>query len=203
MAGDRGPTRRQQQVLEFIQRHVARHGVPPTVREIGAGLGLASTNAVAGHLKALVRRGSLDKVPHQSRGLRAGTTPARGTVPILGRIAAGRPIYAEENLEGALIADPFLVRDGAETFVLRVEGESMTGDGILPGDYIFVRRQPTAEPGQIVVALIDDEATVKRFDPGPGRVRLLPSNPAFPPIEVTAAQRLELLGVVTGVFRRV
>ena len=198
----RAPTRRQQQVLDFIQRHVARQGVPPTVREIGAGLGLASTNAVAGHLKALVRLGALDKVPRKSRGLRSGTMPAPGTVPILGRIAAGRPIYAQENLEGALIADPFLVRDGAETFVLRVEGESMTGDGILPGDYIFVRRQPTAEPGQIVVALIDDEATVKRFAPGADCVRLLASNPAFPPIEVTGTQRFEVLGVVTGVFRR-
>jgi repressor LexA len=234
---DRGPgglTRRQQQVLDFVTDSTARTGVPPTVREIGEALGLASTNAVAGHLKALIRAGALGKLPRKSRGLRVGMENRDsphfrtnrenrdsphfrtkmgavpifpvfpGTIPIVGRIAAGLPILAAENLEGTLVADPFLVRDPAETFALRVEGDSMTGDGILPGDYILVRRQPVAERGAIVVALIDDEATVKRYAPDGDRVRLLASNPAYAPIEVAAGdgRRLQILGVVTGVFRR-
>jgi repressor LexA len=189
-------------VLDFVRAHVARHGAPPTVREIGAGLGIASTNAVSDHLKALVRAGLIEKVPHRSRGLRAASIPVPGTLPVLGRIAAGRPIYATENVEGSIVADPFLVRDGSETFVLRVEGDSMNGDGILPGDYLFVRRQQSADRGQVVVALIEDEATVKRLDFHRGRVRLLASNPAYDPIEVGEGRRLEILGVVTGVFRR-
>lgn len=197
-------TRRREQVLAFIREHAARTGAPPTVREIAAALGIPSPNAVTGHLRALERAGLIERTPRRSRGIRAVAAPATGGIPILGRIAAGRPIYAEENIEGTITPDPFLARDASETFVLKVQGDSMTGDAILPGDYIFVRRQPVAERGQIVVALIDDEATVKRYFPGHDTVRLVASNPSYPPIEVRPedGRRFEVLGVVTGVFRR-
>ncbi|MBM4397875.1 MAG: transcriptional repressor LexA [Deltaproteobacteria bacterium] len=207
-------TKRREQVLAFIRDHAARTGAPPTVREIAAGLGIPSPNAVVGHLAALQRMGVIERSPRRARGIRTvSALPPLSLpipevvpgIPILGRIAAGRPIYADENVEGTIAADPFLVRDRAETFVLRVQGDSMSGDAILPGDYIFVRRQPVAERGQIVVALIDDEATVKRYFPEPRRVRLVASNPAYAPIVIRQedGRRFEVLGVVTGVFRRV
>jgi len=202
--GAGGPTARQLTVLDFIQRHSRRTGAPPTVREIASALGFASTNAVACHVDALERHGLLERRPHSSRGLRA-SEGARGGIPILGRIAAGTPITAVENLEGYLTPDPFLVGDGEDTFVLRVQGDSMTGDGILPGDYIIVHRQPVAERGRIVVAMVDDEATVKHWQADEDAVRLLASNPAYPPIEIRPGdgRQVEVLGVVTGVFRKV
>ena len=197
-------TPRQRQVLAFVRDHATRHGAPPTVREIAAGLGFASTNAVAGHLDALARAGALTRAPRQSRGLRVtGANPA-GSIPILGRIAAGRPILAVENREGSLAPEAFL---GTEPdFALRVQGDSMVGDGILPGDLIFVRSRPVAQRGEIVVALLDDEATVKHFLPDPdGRHALLAgSNPAYPPIPVDLSdERFRILGIVVGVFRKV
>lgn len=195
-------TPRQREVLDFIERRTAESGAPPTVREIGQALGIWSTNAVAGHLAALERHGVLTRLPHRSRGLRTAARP--GTIPILGPIAAGRPIFADENLEGSLAADPFLVREPDETFALRVEGDSMTGDGILEGDYILVRKGPTADRGKIVVALLDDEATVKHYVPGEDCVQLVASNPAYAPIEVRPGdgRRFEILGTVVGVVRR-
>lgn len=206
---DKDLTPSQRRVLDFIREYTAREGMPPTVREIGAGLGFSSPNAVVCHLSRLRQKGFLTHHPRRSRGIGVvGTVRTdRHRVPILGRIAAGRPILAEENLEGWLEADPFLVRGPVEdTFVLRVEGDSMSGDGILPGDYLFVRRQSVAAPGSIVVALLDDEATVKRYEPIPGGgARLVPSNPTYAPIEVRPDQgiRLELVGVVVGVYRRI
>ncbi|HOI09164.1 MAG TPA: transcriptional repressor LexA [Myxococcota bacterium] len=197
-------TPRQRQVLAFVRDCTARQGAPPTVREIAAGLGFASTNAVAGHLDALARAGVLSRSPRRSRGLRVTGAEAAGSIPILGRIAAGRPILAVENREGQVAPDAFL---GTEPdFALRVQGDSMTGDGILPGDLIFVRNQPVARRGEIVVALLDDEATVKRFQPDPDGLRatLVASNPAYPPIPVDLSDdRFRILGVVVGVFRKV
>ncbi len=202
--GNGGPTDRQLKVLDFIQRHSRTTGAPPTVREIASALGFASTNAVACHVDALERHGLLQRRPHSSRGLRA-SEGARGGVPILGRIAAGQPITAVENLEGYLNADPFLVGSADGTFVLRVQGDSMTGDGILPGDYLIVHSQPVAERGRIVVAMVDDEATVKHWQADADAVRLVASNPAYPPIEIRPGdgKKVEVLGVVTGVFRKV
>lgn len=199
-----GPTARQLEVLAFIQRQARRTGAPPTVREIATALGFASTNAVACHVTALERHGLLERRIRSSRGLRA-TSEAPGGIPILGRIAAGRPIQAQEDLEGYLTPDPFLVGSGEATFVLKVEGDSMIGDGILPGDYIIVRRQAVAERGRIVVAMVDDEATVKRWQPDEDAVRLVASNPAYAPIEIRPGdgRNVEVLGVVTGVFRKV
>lgn len=198
----------QRQVLDFIRDYLAREGMPPTIREVAEALGFASTNAVACHLARLRQMGFLTHRPRRSRGSRPveGGVSRRVRVPILGRIAAGRPIMAEENLEGWLEADAFWARGDAEsTFVLRVQGDSMLGDGIRPGDYLFVRRQSFADSGAIVVALLDDEATVKRFEPIPGGgVRLVASNPAHAPIEVRPqdAVRFEVLGVVVGLYRR-
>lgn len=197
-------TPRQRQVLAFVTDFSVKNGAPPTVREIASALGIASTNAVAGHLDALARAGVLTRSPRRARGLRVADTAAPRSIPILGRIAAGRPILAVENHEGSLAPDGFL---GTEPdFALRVQGDSMTGDGILPGDLIFVRAGPVARRGEIVVAMLEDEATVKRFLPEPdGRTaRLAASNPVYPPIEVDLQdERFRILGVVVGVFRKV
>jgi len=197
-------TARQQEVLDFITRFTESSGAPPTVREIAAGMGFASTNAVSDHLAAIERSGYIERRSNRSRGIRVKTAAnaGQGKIPILGRIAAGRPIYASENLEGYLSPDPFFIRDTADTFVLKVSGSSMIGDGILDGDFIFVRRQPVARPNEIVVALIDDDATVKRYSRTPDGIVLLPSNPDFKPIHVKQTSRFEILGVVTGVFRK-
>lgn len=196
-------TPRQCQVLAFVQSYTTRHGAPPTVREIASGMGMASTNAVACHLDALARAGVLSRAPRRSRGLRVHDAATPDAVPILGRIAAGQPILAAENVEGVLRPDGF--PGTRPDFALRVQGDSMTGDGILPGDLIFVQNRPVAERGEIVVALLDDEATVKRFVPGPdGRhATLTASNPAYAPIPVDLRdERFRILGVVVGVFRR-
>lgn len=199
-------TPRQQEVLRFISDFTESSGAPPTVREIAAAMGFASTNAVSDHLAALERAGCIERRSNRSRGIRLTAITRKtgaGQIPILGKIAAGRPIYASENLEGYLSPDPFFIRDTAETFVLCVTGDSMIGDGILDDDYIFVRRQPVAENGEIVVALIDDDATVKRYSRTASGISLLPSNPAFKPIVVRPSDRFEILGVVTGVFRKI
>lgn len=197
-------TARQQEVLDFIIKFTQTSGAPPTVREIAAGMGFASTNAVSDHLAAIERAGFIERRSNRSRGIRvkSAANVGQGQIPILGRIAAGRPIYASENMEGYLQPDPFFIRDTADTFVLRVQGASMIGDGILDGDYIFVRRQPVARQNEIVVALIDDDATVKRYSKTAAGIELLPSNPDFKPIRVKQTSRFEILGVVTGVFRK-
>lgn len=198
-------TARQQEVLDFITSFTESSGAPPTVREIASAMGFASTNAVSDHLAAIERAGFIERRSNRSRGIRVtaqARTSGAGQIPILGRIAAGRPIYVAENLEGYLSPDPFFIRDTAETFVLCVTGRSMIGDGILDGDYIFVRRQPVADAGDIVVALIDDEATVKRYTRTAAGIALMPSNPDFKPIVVRPDDRFEILGVVTGVFRK-
>ncbi|HOA12565.1 MAG TPA: transcriptional repressor LexA [Myxococcota bacterium] len=198
-------TARQQEVLDFITSFTESSGAPPTVREIASAMGFASTNAVSDHLAAIERAGFIERRSNRSRGIRVtaqARTSGAGQIPILGRIAAGRPIYAAENLEGYLSPDPFFIRDTAETFVLCVTGRSMIGDGILDGDYIFVRRQPVADAGDIVVALIDDEATVKRYTRTSAGIALMPSNPDFKPIVVRPDDHFEILGVVTGVFRK-
>ena len=198
-------TPRQREVLAFVDRHCREQGMPPTVREIGRALGIASPNAVSEHLDALVRKGALIRSPHRSRGI----IPVEGAandrdIPILGRIAAGRPVFAQENLDGYLeLNASFFGQSTADTFGLRVVGDSMIGDGILPGDLLVVRRQGSADPGQIVVALVEDEATVKHYHPETDHVRLVASNPAHAPIRVDPTQQsFALLGIVVGVCRR-
>ena len=211
-------TERQQQVLEYIRSSIAHRGYPPTLREIGAHMGIRSTNGVNDHLRALERKGYLTREDMKSRALRprdAGVEPAPSSdfdaepelvdVPVLGRVAAGVPILAEENVLDTVRIDRTLIRGGREVFGLRVTGDSMIDAGIFSGDYIFVKKQLTAQRGDIVVALIGDEATVKYYYPEKDYVRFQPANGQMAPILVRASdfKPTMLLGVVVGVFRRI
>ena len=195
-----------EKILALIRDHVADHGYGPTVRELCAGLGLRSTATVQYHLQALAREGRIVMEAGKKRSISlpaaeaaAASEPSnimstnRTAVPIVGTVAAGQPITAVENIDG------YVPWEGGEGwFALRVKGESMKNAGILPGDKVIVRPQPTAENGEIVVALLEDEATVKRFSRQNGHILLLPENEAFEPIPGDEAA---ILGVVRGVVR--
>src|SRR5205823_1574841 len=223
-------TDRQEKILSFIKKSIQDQGYPPTIREIGEHFGIRSTNGVNDHLKALERKGYLVRGELKSRALSVieggrGGAPvrpmsrlARGElhaapdldgnvveVPVVGKVAAGAPILAQENITDHVRIDSFLLGDAArKVFALKVSGDSMIGDGILDGDYIFVRKQLQAAPGEIVVALIEDEATVKRYYPEGDRVRFQPSNPRLKPIYVARDEfrETQIIGVVVGVYRR-
>jgi len=224
-------TDRQQEVLEFIQSKIHRDGYPPTIREIGDHLGIRSTNGVNDHLKALTKKGYLNRTESKSRACvpvssggkpekRLSAAPQRPQqvvpidmdsdtveIPLLGKIAAGQPILAVENPhEDTVRIDRFFLgktRD-RDVFALRVVGESMIEDGIHDGDFIFVRKQKNAARGSIVVALIDEEATVKRYYPEADRIRFQPSNSNMQPIYVKASdfKETQIMGVVVGIYRR-
>ena len=202
---------RQRQMIDFIATYHDQKGVPPTLREIGEALGIRSTNGVSDHVKALIRKGYLERIgdARTSRGVKLSAAARGGfrtestvAVPIVGRVAAGCPILAEENYAGAIHMDSSLMPHNAAVFALTVSGNSMIEEGILDGDYVFVRQQATARNGDIVVAMVDGEATVKRFYREPGRVRLEPANAAMSPIYVDNTQQLDVLGMVIGVYRR-
>jgi repressor LexA len=200
---DSGLTKRQQEILAFIERHSADRGYPPTVRDIGRALGLTSPSTVHAHLAKLQGIGALRRDPTKPRalellGARTGPTVPPG-LPLVGRVAAGRPVLAEENIED-YVEVPSLAGGDQGSFVLKVSGDSMKDAGILEGDHVVVRPQDTAEDGQIVVALVEDEATVKRFFRERDHVRLQPENAAMEPIRTRDAR---VLGRVVGVFRRV
>jgi repressor LexA len=199
-------TKRQRQVLSYIERSIEERGYPPTMREIGEHMSIRSTNGVNDHLKALERKGYIVREDLKSRTLRP-VAPASRTleVPLVGRVAAGLPMLAVENHEDTLRVDRSLVGHAEGVFALRVTGESMILDGILDGDIVFVRQQETARAGEIVVALVDDEATVKRYYPEPDGIRLQPANDTMEPILLRADSGLDvrLVGVVVGVFRQV
>ena len=214
-SGESMLTKRQQEIWEFLVRYVDAHGYPPTVREIGEAVGLASPSTVHAHLANLERAGLIKRDPTKPRALelsgRAAREPEAGevhTLPLLGQIAAGGPLLAEQNVE-AYLSVPEPLSTGGEEFLLRVRGDSMQDAGILEGDYVVVRRTQDARNGEIVVALAGDdesadEATVKRFfreggsGGSKGRVRLQPENAAYEPIY---ADHVQILGRVTGVFR--
>ena len=206
-------------VLDYIRQSISDRGYPPTLREIGARMGIRSTNGVNDHLRALERKGYLTREDMKSRALRptglagphtdiAAMAPANDEdlveVQVLGRVAAGLPMFAEEHVIDTVKIDRGLLKGGREVFGLRVQGDSMIDAGILSGDYIFVRKQLTAQRGEIVVALIGDEATVKYFFPEKDYVRFQPANKTMAPILVRAMdfKPTMLLGVVVGVFRR-
>jgi repressor LexA len=204
-------TPRQEEIWDFVVGYVDRHGYPPTVREIGEAVGLASPSTVHAHLANLERAGLLRRDPTKPRALQltsrdrlSGVNVAARDVdrlPLLGQIAAGGPLLAEQNVEEYVAVPETL---GPGDFVLRVTGDSMINAGILDGDYVVVRRQETARDGDIVVALAGtdesaDEATVKRFFREDGLVRLQPENHALEPIY---AAHVRVLGKVVGVFRR-
>jgi repressor LexA len=206
-------TGRQQEIWDFLVDYVDRHGYPPTVREIGERVGLASPSTVHAHLANLERAGYLKRDPTKPRALellqhrRRDPAPAPADapfqqLPLVGQIAAGGPLLADEQIEDYLVMPEELTRGGAD-FLLRVKGDSMVDAGILDGDIVVVRRQQTAKNGDIVVALAGDdesadEATVKTFYREDGRVRLQPENAALEPIY---APHVEILGKVVGVFR--
>jgi repressor LexA len=205
-------TGRQQEIWEFIVAYVDRSGYPPTVREIGEAVGLASPSTVHAHLANLERAGFLRRDPTKPRALEltghkkaapAAAEPLVPLLPLLGDIAAGGPLLAEEHIEDYVAVPPPLSRGGDE-FLLRVKGDSMINAGILEGDIVVVSRAQDARDGEIVVALAGDdesadEATVKRFFRENGRVRLQPENDALEPIY---AAHVQVLGKVIGVFRR-
>ena len=201
-------TARQQEILDFVTKHLDRHGYPPTVREIGTAIGLTSSSTVHAHLANLERGGYLRRDPTKPRAMElvGKAAPARAVaegvrlLPVLGQIAAGAPLLAEQHVEDE-IAVPELLTSSGENFILRVRGESMIGDGINDGDFVVIRSQADASEGEIVAALVDgEEATVKRIYREGGRVRLQPSNPALEPIYPDDVQ---VLGRVVGVFRKV
>ena len=175
------------------------------MREIGLHMGIQSTNGVNDHLKALERKGFLVRDDMKSRALR----PISGSgqtisVPIVGRVAAGEPVLAVENIEDTVKVDRFFIGPTREVFALRVKGESMIEDGIFDGDFIFVRKQLSADPGDTVVAIIGEEATVKRYYPEGDRIRFQPANSAMKPIYVHRDdfRSVDILGVVVGVYRK-
>jgi repressor LexA len=203
-------TGRQQEIWDYLVEYTDRHGYPPTVREIGEAVGLASPSTVHAHLANLERAGFLKRDPTKPRALelRRETKgePVRDDevrrLPLVGQIAAGGPLLAEQNVED-YVAVPEPLSRGGEEFLLRVKGDSMIQAGILDGDFVVVRRQQTAQNGDIVAALTGedesaDEATVKRFFREDGRVRLQPENDALEPI---FAGHVQILGKVVGVFR--
>jgi repressor LexA len=204
---------RQRQVLDFFATSIQQQGLPPSLREIGDALGIRSTNGVADHIKALVKKGYLERLDAggsgRARALRLSakatgrfTDTATVAIPIVGRVAAGTPILAQENYEGAIHMDSSLVPKGSTLFALEVQGQSMIEDGILEGDFVFVRKQDTAVNGETVVALVEDEATVKRFYRESDHVRLQPANAAMGPIRVGPGEGLAILGKVVGVYRQ-
>jgi len=210
-------TDRQREVFEFIKERIEQTNRPPTLREIGLRFQISSTNGVRSILAALVKKNFIARSPKLSRGIdlpqntREPTTRFEANsdeakvveIPIVGRVAAGQPILAVENLEGTVVVDrDFLMRQ-QNVFALRVTGDSMKDAGIYHGDLIFARQQSQAERGQIVVALIGEETTVKYYYPESGRVRLEPANDAYGPIIVdTATPDFSILGRIIGVMRR-
>jgi repressor LexA len=200
----RGLTVRQQRILEFIARTVRERGYPPTVREIGEAVGLTSSSSVHAQLANLERRGLLHKDPTKPRAMALEEPRPQGVVvPVLGRIAAGAPVLAQEDVEEYLTV-PTGFADGPEHFALRVSGDSMVGAGILDGDLVVVRRQEDAADGDIVAVALpgpaEDEATVKRLRRTRGAVLLVPENPALEPFEMPAGGRI--LGKVVAVLRK-
>ena len=195
---------RAREILSYIRGFQEEHGLPPTIREIGKAFGISSTNGVRYYLTLLEKAGYLRRRDRVSRGSSLLASVRRPGIPLVGRVAAGQPILAEERIEDTVQVDSFFLGTSKKVYGLRVQGDSMIGDGILPGDYIFVKKQLDARDGEIVVAMIDDEATVKRVYFEGDRVRFQPSNPRMAPIYVRESdfRSTMILGVVVGVYRK-
>jgi repressor LexA len=196
-------TKRQQEIFDYVKRYAREHGYPPTVRDIGKAIGLTSSSTVHAHLANLEKLGLLRRDPTKPRAIevladKAKAAAAAPGLPLVGQVAAGQPVLAEENIEEYVAIPP--IAGGEEGhFVLRVKGDSMKDVGIYEGDHVVVRQQETARNGEIVVALVGDEATVKRFFRERDHVRLQPENDAVEPIR---SREVQVLGRVVGVFRR-
>ncbi|MDB4961417.1 MAG: transcriptional repressor, LexA family [Myxococcales bacterium] len=227
-------TSRQREILDFISSSIVERGFPPTLREIGEHFSIRSTNGVNDHLKALEKKGHLRREDLKSRAMRPIILPAtdgggdvvplrRGAamgtgnvqviasndddmadIPILGRVAAGQPILAVENATDTVRIDRMLIGNHREVFGLRIVGESMIDDGIFDGDYVFVKKTPTAHTGDIVVAMIEGEATVKRYYPEGDKIRFQPANTNMLPIIVRRSdfKSVDIIGIVVGIYRK-
>ncbi len=207
---EKAPTDRQFAILEVIRSFTLEHGYPPSVREIGELVGLSSSSTIHAHLKTLERRGYLSRDPSKPRAMRSdlpGSRPRDAAprhpeslaLPIIGRVAAGTPITAQENIDGEFVLGASFIPRSNGAFVLKVQGDSMIDAAILDGDLIIVQPQKVANNGEIVVAMLDGEATVKRYYKEANRVRLQPENPAMEPIYATD---VELVGRVEAVVRK-
>ena len=197
-------TKRQQEIFDFIRRYSEMHGYPPTVRDIGRAIGLTSSSTVHAHLANLEKIGLLRRDPTKPRAIEVLVDKAKKAVspsglPLVGQVAAGQPLLAEQNIEDYVEVPPIAGGDDGE-YILRVQGDSMKDVGILEGDYVIVRKQDTADDGEIVVALVGEEATVKRFVKEADHIRLQPENEALEPIRT---RDVAVLGRVVGVCRRV
>ena len=196
-------TERQTRILDYIRDVSKKRNYPPSVREIGEAVGLSSSSTVHNHLNQLERRGLIKRDPSKSRTVQLVADAEMDekrrnavSIPVVGNVAAGSPILAEQNIEDHILLSPELAKDGY--FLLRVRGDSMVNAGILEDDLVLVRPQHEATNGSIVVALVDGDATVKRFERSNGHVRLIPENPAYEPIVTT---NVSLVGIVRGVIR--
>ena len=197
-------TKRQQEIFEFVKSYAGDHGYPPTVRDIGKAIGLTSSSTVHAHLANLEKLGVLRRDPTKPRAIEVLVDKAKAAVapdglPVVGQVAAGQPVLAEENIEEYVPVPEIAGGDEGE-FVLKVKGDSMVNAGIFEGDYVVVKRQETAADGEIVVALVGEEATVKRFFREAEHVRLQPENDSLAPI---LSREVKVLGRVVGVCRRV
>jgi repressor LexA len=200
-------TKRQQEIFDFIKKYSAKYGYPPTVRDIGKAVGLASSSTVHAHLANLEKIGLLRRDPSKPRAIEMLDRAAEGVkslvkpsgLPLVGHVAAGQPVLAEENTED-YVAVPAVAGGEDGDYLLRVRGDSMKNAGIIEGDFVVVRPQDTATDGDIVVALVGEEATVKRFYREDDHVRLQPENPAMEPIR---SKEVRVLGQVVGLMRKV
>ncbi len=207
-------TARQQEIYDFIRSRTETEKMPPTVREIGDRFGISSTNGVRSILAALIKKGYIRRAPRLSRGIEiidsqnenvSGDSSAENTVevPIIGRVAAGTPILAVQNIEGTVTVDRDFLASQPNVFALHVKGDSMINAGIFDGDLVFARSQGVAESGEIIIAQVDDEATVKYYQPKPDHIELCPANPKYQPIIVNPDRNFSIAGRVIGVLRKI
>jgi repressor LexA len=205
-------TERQGEILKFIILNKEKFGYPPSIPEIQRKFSFKSPNAVQDHLEALERKGYIFRRAHTARGieilvhatLNENNKNNAIEIPIVGEISAGRPILAQENIEGTIVVDKSIIKNSNGIFALRVKGDSMINAGILNGDYVIVSQQPDAEQGDIIVALIEDEATVKRFYKEKNRIRLQPENDTMKPIIIkTDENNVRIIGKIKGVIRKI
>ncbi|MCL2282011.1 MAG: transcriptional repressor LexA [Fibromonadales bacterium] len=199
-------TARQQAIYSYVKDYILLHKRPPTIREIGDEFGIKSTNGVRDALMVLDSKGYIKKASNQARGISLlySSASAANTMhlPIIGRIAAGTPILAEQNIEDTLILDKSMFPRNSEVFALRVQGDSMAGDGILSGDIAVIRAQENAERGQIIAALVDGDATLKHYHPSGNKIELRASNPKYLPITVCSGENFSIAGILAGVIRK-
>ncbi len=206
-------TERQKEILDFIQGYIELNGYAPSYREIAKHFNMASTFGVKRHIDALEKKGYLTSGDNQSRALsivyditseytKDTSNDNVFTIPIVGRVAAGFPILAEENIEGSLVVDQTMVNKNAESFGLKVRGDSMMNAGILEGDVIIVNKQTDARNGEIIVAMVGDEATVKRYERDGDEISLIPENENYPIITLNNNEDFSIIGKVVGVYRR-